>query len=187
MTAASLEMLTTKPPRPSRADAASAPSSALVSRNGPSRLVASARSRSSQSVSASSASGTGPEARGVVDEHVEAAERRRRSAARSDGCRPCAPTSPTMPCAPRPRPGDLRRRASRVRATKATRAPRRERVVDQRQAEAGGAAGDGDAQAGESVAGGRCRRCPSAEGACRQATSSSELEVKRCAMSAWLC
>ena len=60
LTAASLDTLSTTLPRPSRADAASAPSSALVSRNGPSTLVASASSRSSHSVSASSASGTGP-------------------------------------------------------------------------------------------------------------------------------
>ena len=50
----------TKPPRPSRAAAVSEPRTALVSRNGPSRLVASAASRSSQTVSASGASGTGP-------------------------------------------------------------------------------------------------------------------------------
>ena len=42
LTAASLEMLTTTAPRPSRADAASEPSSAFVSRKGPSRFVASA-------------------------------------------------------------------------------------------------------------------------------------------------
>ena len=42
------------------AAAASDPSSAFVSLNGPSTLVASARSKSSHSVSASSASGTGP-------------------------------------------------------------------------------------------------------------------------------
>src|SRR4030095_11086077 len=60
VTAASLVMLTTSGRRPSRADATSAPSSALVRRNGPTRLVASAASRSSQSVSASRASGTGP-------------------------------------------------------------------------------------------------------------------------------
>ena len=53
-------MLTISGARASRADAASAPSSAFVSRNGPTTFVASAASRSSQSVSASGTSGTGP-------------------------------------------------------------------------------------------------------------------------------
>ena len=58
--AASLVMLMTSAGRPSRAEAPSAPSSALVRRKGPSRLVASAAAKSSHSVSASSASGVGP-------------------------------------------------------------------------------------------------------------------------------
>ena len=60
MTAASLETFRTTAPEPSRADANSAPSSAFVKRNGPTRLVANARSRLSQSVSPSSARGVAP-------------------------------------------------------------------------------------------------------------------------------
>ena len=45
LTAASLEMLSTTAPRPSRADAASAPSSALVRRNGPSDVGRERRAR----------------------------------------------------------------------------------------------------------------------------------------------
>src|SRR5207247_901185 len=58
--AASLDTFSTTAPRPSRAEALKAPSSALVKRNGARTLVASASSNCSQSVSASSASGVGP-------------------------------------------------------------------------------------------------------------------------------
>src|ERR1700730_61221 len=66
LSAASLEMFNTIAPRPSRAEAASAPSRALVSRNGPNTLVASARSKSSQAVSASKASGVGPRSEALL-------------------------------------------------------------------------------------------------------------------------
>ena len=66
LTAASLETFSTTLPRPSRADAASEPSSAFVSRNGPSTFVTSARSKSSHSVSPSSASGVGPRSEALL-------------------------------------------------------------------------------------------------------------------------
>ncbi len=74
LTAASLEMLITTAPRPSRAEAASAPNKALVNRNGPIRFTSRACSNSSHCVSASKASGVGSEVRSVVDERIEPAE-----------------------------------------------------------------------------------------------------------------
>src|SRR5262245_21634692 len=53
-------MLMTTAPRPSRAEAASAPKRALVNRNGPTRFTISACSKSSHSVSASGTRAAGP-------------------------------------------------------------------------------------------------------------------------------
>ena len=123
-----------------------APSSALVRRNGPTQV---GRERRLEVL----AVGVGEqrerhraEARGVVDEDVEAAERGadlQRDAVR---CLPCARR--------RRRCRGCRRSARATRATRVAVAGdegdlrRRARAgLDQRQAEAGGAAGDGDAQA----------------------------------------
>ena len=72
--AASLETFSTTAPRPSRADAARAPSTALVSRNGPSRFVARAQFQVLAVGVAQQLQRRRPEVRGVVDQHVEAAE-----------------------------------------------------------------------------------------------------------------
>ena len=120
--AASLETFSTTAPPCSRAAAVSEPSNARVRRNGPSRLVASAVSKSSHAVSASSASGTGPSADALFDQHVDAAEQA------ADLHRKgidvfLVRISPTIPATSRARRRHLGQ-APWWRATKATRAPR---------------------------------------------------------------
>ena len=136
-------MLTTSAPRPSRAEAASAPNSALVSRNGADQV-------DGQRLLQRLALGVGqqrqrhrPEARRVVDQHVEPAE------AAGDLQRDRVDVVLAADVA------DDAVRAGRVGGALDgargagdegdARAVRGE-LPHQRQAEAGGAAGDGDAQ-----------------------------------------
>ena len=150
MTAASLETFRTTAPESSRAEANSAPSSAFVKRNGPTRLVANARSRLSQSVSPSSARGVGPRSDALLiktSSPPSAPKICRAIGWMSD----FKETSPTIPWTPANSFATCSTRV-RVRATNATRARSLEQFAHERQSEPGRASGDSDPQAVESIA-----------------------------------
>ena len=145
---------------------ASAPSSALVRRNGPSTLVASASSRSSHSVSASSASGAGPR----LDALFTSTSRPPRLPTICSAIgwmSSFRATSPTMPCAPG---------CARATASTRSRGPRDERharaaaqqLADEREPETRRAAGDGGSHAVEAC------RCIAVKVMCHESTPCSD-------------